>query len=147
MSETTDQTPDSEPQVELEGGTYDIIRNRLTSQGKELRSRLAQLNDARRAVFGSIETELIETARITTEHNCVSRDMIVVGKQLLFGYNIHFGLKTETHLKDVFSVFEYTDGNFQKKTLGLIENDEFLRDFGEVYRYYKHAVFAKFMRV
>ena len=49
MSETTDQTPDSEPQVELEGGTYDIIRNRLTSQGKELRSRLAQLNDARRA--------------------------------------------------------------------------------------------------
>jgi hypothetical protein len=147
MSETTDQTPDSEPQVELEGGTYDIIRNRLTSQGKELRSRLTQLNEARRAVFGAIETELIETARITTEHNCVARDMVVVGQQLLFGYNIHFGLKTETHLKDVFSVFEFTDGSFQQKTLALIENEEFLRDFAEVYRYYKNAVFAKFMRV
>ena len=146
MSELTpDQTPNAAPPIELEGGTYEIIRNRLVSQGKEMRSRLAQLNEARRDVFGAIETELIETARITTEHNCVPRDMIVVGRKLLFGYNVHFGLKTETHLKDVFSVYDFTDGAFHQQPLTLIEDERFARDFAEVYRYYKQAVFAKFM--
>ncbi len=146
MSEPTpDQTPHAEPPVELEGGTYEIIRNRLASQGKDMRARLAQLNEARRDVFGAIETELIETARITTEHNCVPRDMIVVGRHLLFGYNIHFGLKTETHLKDVFSVYEFSEGTFHQQPLTLIQDDKFARDFAEVYRYYKQAVFAKFM--
>ncbi len=146
MSDSTEHTSNPEPQVELEGGTYDIIRNRLVSHGKEMRSRLAQLNEARRTVFGAIETELIETARITTEHNCVPRDMTVVGQFLLFGYNVHFGLKTETHLQDVFSVYQLVDGQFQQQTLELIRNEQFERDFAEVYRYYKQAVFAKFMR-
>ncbi|MBC8353036.1 MAG: DNA repair ATPase [Planctomycetes bacterium] len=145
MSDTSDQIPNPEPQVELEGGTYEIIRNRLVSHGKDMRSRLAQLNDARRSVFGAIETELIETARITTEHNCVPRDMIVVGRNLLFGYNVHFGLKTETNLRDVFSVYEFSDGSFHKQPLTLIQDEKFQRDFAEVYRYYKQAVFAKFM--
>jgi hypothetical protein len=102
---TPEQIPNAESPIELEGGTYEIIRNRLASQGKDMRSRLAQLNEARRSVFGAIETKLIETARITTEHNCVPRDMTVVGRKLLFGYNIHFGLKTETHLNLHFNRF------------------------------------------
>jgi hypothetical protein len=146
MSELTpEQTASAESPVELEGGTYEIIRNRLASQGKDMRSRLAQLNEARRSVFGAIETKLIETARITTEHNCVPRDMTVVGRHLLFGYNIHFGLKTETNLKDVFSVYEFSEGSFHQQPLTLIQDDKFARDFAEVYRYYKQAVFAKFM--
>ncbi|MBI2477238.1 MAG: DNA repair ATPase, partial [Planctomycetia bacterium] len=146
MSEPTpEQTVNAEPPIELEGGTYEIIRNRLASHGKDMRSRLAQLNEARRSVFGAIETELIETARITTEHNCVPRDMTVVGRKLLFGYNIHFGLKTETNLKDVFSVYEFSAGEFHQQPLTLIQDDKFARDFAEIYRYYKQAVFAKFM--
>ena len=31
--------------VQLEGGTYEIIRNRLDNQGQELRSRLDILNE------------------------------------------------------------------------------------------------------
>ena len=53
--------------IQLEGGTYEIIRDRLLKQSDELRSRLDKLNDARKKVFGSIETELIATERITTE--------------------------------------------------------------------------------
>jgi len=102
---TPEQIANAESPIELEGGTYEIIRNRLASQGKDMRARLAQLNEARRSVFGAIETKLIETARITTEHNCVPRDMTVVGRKLLFGYNIHFGLKTETHLNLHFNRF------------------------------------------
>ncbi len=37
----------------LEGGTYEIIRNRMVSHGDALRTRLASLNESRRGVFGS----------------------------------------------------------------------------------------------
>ena len=145
MSQADTPTTEAEPQIALEGGTYEIIRNRLVSHGKEMRARLGKLNQARRDVFGAIETELVSTARITTEHNCVPRDMIAVGRKLLFGYNVHFGLKTETHLEDVFAVYDFTDHEFHQQPLDLIRDKNFERDFGEVYRYYKQAKFAKFM--
>ena len=91
------EQPDSsaeigEPSVGLESSTYEIIRSRLVNCGKELRSRLDQLNEARKNVFGSIDTVLLSTERITTEHNCVARDLLAVGNRILLGYNIHFGL-------------------------------------------------------
>ncbi len=132
------------PQNELEAGTYEIIRNRLTSHGKELRRRLDQLNDARKEVFGSIDMQLLGTERITTAHNCVPRSMVALGDLLLFGYNVHFGLKTEIKLEDVFSIFRFADGVFHQQSLELLHNEQFQRDFKEVYRYYKSAVFARF---
>ncbi len=41
--------------IELESGTYEIIRNRLEEQTGDLRNRLQQLNDARKAVFGRLK--------------------------------------------------------------------------------------------
>ena len=74
------QTPeDNSPQ--LESGTYEIIRNRLKSFAGELRDRLNSLNGARKDVFGAIETTLLGTERVTTEHNCVPRDMIAIGER------------------------------------------------------------------
>ena len=52
-------------EVQLERGTYEIIRNRLVAHADELRSRLTKLNDERRDVFGSIETRLLATERIS----------------------------------------------------------------------------------
>ena len=64
MPETTpEQTPNAEPQVELEGGTYEIIRNRLVAHGKEMRSRLTQLNEARRSVFGPSDSRIPFSAK------------------------------------------------------------------------------------
>jgi len=37
--------------IQLEGGTYEIIQNRLQKQKGELQQRLSQLNDARKKVF------------------------------------------------------------------------------------------------
>ncbi len=79
----------------LAGGTYEIIRNRLVSHGDALRTRLASLNESRRGVFGSIELALLSNERVATANNCVPRDMIPVGDLFLFGYNVHFGLRTE----------------------------------------------------
>ncbi len=80
------------PAVQLESGTYEIIRKRLESHAGDLRSRLERLNAARKAVFGSIETKLIANNRIVTEHNCIPQDMIPVGRLFIFGYNVHLGL-------------------------------------------------------
>ncbi len=132
------------PEIELESSTYEIIRNRLNGFADDLQQRLDQLNASRKEVFGSIDTVLTTTERITTEHNCVPRDMVAIGRQFIFGYNVQFGLKTETHLGDVFAVYEFQDGVFHEKPLDLLTNAGFQRDFTDLYRYYKEPVFAKF---
>ena len=137
------QTPETQS-PQLESGTYEIIRNRLKSFAGELRDRLTRLNGARKDVFGAIETTLLGTERVTTEHNCVPRDMIAIGEQLIFGYNIHFGLRQTTHPDDVFSVYTFRDGSFHVEKSSLLSDAQFRRDFQEIYKYYKDAEFAKF---
>src|SRR5512138_3733479 len=98
------------PSAVLEQGTYEVIRNRLATHGTELRERLARLNQARQEVFGTIQTALLATDRITTKNKCTPRDMISLGKQrFLFGYNVHVGLRFETQLSDVFAIYERHD--------------------------------------
>lgn len=132
----------AEPQ--LERSTYEIIRNRLQAHADELRNRMARLNDARREVFGSIETRLIETARITTENNCVPRDMVAIGDRFLFGYNVNIGLKSETNISDVFAVHRFEEQAFHPESLEVLQQDSFLHDFHQLYKYYKTTRFAKF---
>ena len=135
---------DAAPSVGLESSTYEIIRNRLQAGGRELRSRLDQLNQARKQVFGSIDTVLLGTERITTAHNCIARDMVSVGDVFLFGYNVHLGLKSETDLSDVFAVYRFADQTFHAQPLDLINDPEFKKDFKDLFRYYKDSVFARF---
>ena len=93
---------------QLEGGAYEVIRARLEKHGQTLREKLDHLNSERLAVFGGVETALLGTERVTTEHNCVARDLVTVGKRrFLFGYNIQFGLKQTTDVQDVFSAYDY----------------------------------------
>jgi hypothetical protein len=143
QAEVEQNTPAGE-EVALEGNTYEIIRNRLNGFGKQLRERLEKLNQGRKEVFGSIETVLLSTERISTTNNCVPRDLISVGDKFLFGYNVQFGLKTETKLADVFAVYQFADQKFHQQPLDLIASEQFERDFAEVYRYHKNVVFSKF---
>lgn len=132
----------NEPQ--LERGTYEIIQSRLNSYADELRTRLGQLNEERRAVFGSIPTELISTQRITTSNNCEAQDIVSVGEQFIFGYNVHMGLKTVTELKDVFGVYKFEDGSMHQQSLDLIRDKSFESDFFGLYKYYKDTRFLRF---
>ena len=45
--------------IQLEGGTYEIIQRRLKNQADDLRTRLHKLNEDRKVVFGAVETHLI----------------------------------------------------------------------------------------
>ena len=130
----------------LAAGTYEVLRNRLRDAAKDLRERLARLNDSRAEVFGNIETTLIATERVNTEHNCVPRDIVSVGDQFLFGYNVQFGLKTDIQLSDVFTAYQFSEHQFHSKPLNLIGDEQFAKDFNELYRFYKNTRFARFFR-
>ena len=132
-------------EMQLESGTYEIIRNRLSSFSADLRDRLGQLNEARKQVFGAIDTSLLGTERVSTAHNCTPRDMVAIGNRFIFGYNVQFGLKSETAVEDVFSIYEFREGTFHSQPLDLIGDPQFQRDFDEIYNYYKkNAQFTKF---
>ena len=146
MADVSQQPPAAAeaPAGQLEQSTYEIIRQRLNAHAQQMRERLEQLNEARRDVFGSIETHLLTTQRITSAHNCVPRDMVPVGQRFIFGYNVHLGLKSETDLSDVFAVFRFEGGEFHEEPLTLLQQSQFESDFKQVYKYYKSAQFAKF---
>lgn len=131
----------------LASASYEIIRQRLTAQADDLAARTAKLDARRREVFGSIESKLLQADRITTAHNCVPQDMVRVGaNRFLFGYNVHFGLKKETQLADVFGIFlrDETTGNFRETDLELLGDPRFLADFKRIYSVYEKTSFAKF---
>lgn len=147
MPDVEDATGQNDADVILEGDTYEIIRKRLQSHGKDLKDRLAQLNQKRKEIFGSIEPTLIATERITTKNNCIPRDMVpIAGNRFIFGYNVHMGLKPETNLSDVFAVYAYNSAehNFSESPISILQSGRFEEDFKALYKYYKNTVFAKF---
>ena len=139
QTEQTVQKPEG-----LENGTYEVIKNRLLKHGNDLKERLEKLNDARKKVFGAIDTTIIGSDRLITDNNCVPRDMVPVGNSFIFGYNVYMGLKAKIELEDVFSMYDYKDHTFQRITLEPIKDKQFQSDFNELYTYYKNTFFAKF---
>lgn len=143
----TNENPEATNQeTKLEGGAYEIIRQRLDNQGRDLQERLNKLNNARKDVFGAIEQDLIATNRITTENNCIPRDVVPIGSYFIFGYNVSIRMKSKTELKDVFSVYRYDNKahDFHAEPLKLIENTTFQERFDEMYKYYRETVFMRF---
>lgn len=130
----------------LAAGTYEVLRNRLRDASGDLRQRLTRLNASRAEVFGNIETSLVATERVNTEHNCVPRDIVSVGDQFLFGYNVQFGLKTDIQLSDVFAAYQFSEHQFHSQPLTLLGDEQFSKDFTELYRFYKNTRFARFFR-
>nr|WP_245833816.1 DNA repair ATPase [Streptomyces aidingensis] len=142
----------------METGTYQVLRDRMTAAAAELAARAQQLNTRRIETFGGSELELVATDRIRTEHNCVPRDIVQVGGALLFGYNVHFGLKQTTEPADVFGLHAYRPGaagsggqHFTEAppgaVPGLLDAPAFRRDFASLYRYYRQAQLLQLRRV
>ncbi|HKK76201.1 MAG TPA: DNA repair ATPase [Saprospiraceae bacterium] len=128
----------------IDGGAYEIIRNRLQGFAGDLRTQLSQLNAARKEVFGAIDTRLIANDRIHTQNYCIARDIVSVGPYTILGYNVHMGLRKGIRLEDVFSVYDFGDNSFKEEGLALLAKGEFEIDFLNLYRYYKDAYFARF---
>ena len=126
-----------------EGGAYEVIRKRLVEAGSELEAKTKQLNAARQEEFGSTKMEVLGRTRVRTENNCSARDIVRVGDVLLFGYNVFIGLKKETKVADVFSLYQLEKKGEEFEisaadTAGTFLADPgFVKDFDELYAYYK----------
>ncbi|MDR0564985.1 MAG: DNA repair ATPase [Azoarcus sp.] len=129
-----------------ESGSYELLKTRLMALGSQLQQKTHALNDARLAEFGRAAQALILRTRARTENNCVARDLTRVGDLLLFGYNVFIGLRTETAVSDVFSLYrlkEDASGAEELEPVPLagtfLKDPRFVADFRELYTYYKHA--------
>ena len=135
----------------VEQGAYEIIRRRLEAQAQELSKRARALNERRLEVFGGTEIAVVGNERIRTENNCVPCDIVDVGGRLLFGYNVFIGLKSQTRVEDVFSVHEFraTDEGFAFEPVAapFLKEPAFVRDFEELYQYYRDTRLVQLRRV
>ncbi len=136
-------TSENNTKIELEAGTYEIIRKRLDKYGNELSDKISLLNNERRKVFGSADAALIATERIITENNCIPSDMQQVGNMFIFAYNVSVR-KKEIAADDVFSIYSYQNHTFKKEPLDLISDTSFLTDFADLYKYRESTRFVKF---
>ncbi len=150
-------------QAVAEGGAYGIIRQRLEMQGQQLTDAVNELNQARLAEFGNSDMAVIGRLRVRTKNNCIARDIVPVGDYLLFAYNVFMGLKKETHIEDVFSLYRLvkqsnsssaenidSTGKSSAKAASyemeavnftdtFLSEPHFQQDFKELYTYYKGA--------
>src|SRR5690606_14585912 len=133
-------------QAVAQGGAYEVLRRRLVEQGARLRALADGLNQRRLQEFGDSRMEVAGRFRIRTENNCVGRDIVQVGDDLLlFGYNVFIGLKTQTRVEDVFGLYRMVEGaeGYDVTPVDLktsfLAQPGFVHDFTELYAYYKHA--------
>lgn len=139
----------------LDAGTYEVLRARLADRAADLARRAEALNAQRLEVFGGTELRLVGTERIRTGHNCVPRDIVSVGGQMLFGYNVFIGLKPATTVDDVFALYRFSrDGEaFRFEVAGpdelptLLRDPRFVRDFTEMYTYYRDTRLLQLRRL
>lgn len=128
-----------------EGGAYEVLRRRLGEQGQQLRGIADALNAERLQEFGGSRMEVAGRLRIRTEHNCVARDIVQVGDCLLFGYNVFIGLKKETRVEDIFSLYRLVEGpegydvTPVDAATSFLGDAAFVKEFAELHAYYKNS--------
>ena len=144
----------------VDGSAYEIIKARLDEQSKALGERIGKLNARRLEVFGSTDLAVLANERVRTENNCVPRDILNVAGNLWFGYNVFIGLKKEVKVDDVFALHHFSrsnDGSFNLDPMaltgespdpatGFLRDPQFVKDFIEIYRYYKEATLSQLRR-
>ena len=139
----------------LEGGNYEVIKKRLEEQAKALGAKADKLNERRKSTFGGTELAVIGNERVRTDNNCIPRDIVNVGGHLMFGYNVHLGLRTETKVLDVFSLHKCVrsdDGAWDLSVAddarvgGFLSDTRFVKEFQELYKYYKDTTLLQLRR-
>ncbi|NNF52889.1 MAG: DNA repair ATPase, partial [Acidimicrobiales bacterium] len=138
--------------------TYALLRGRLEQAAQELTRRANSLNQRRLDTFGSSAMKLLGTERVRTEANAVPRDVVAIGDQMILGYNVAAGLKSEVRSEDVFAVHHYTSDptdslapivlspNPEGLAGTALDDDQFHRDFDELHTYFKDTQLQQLYR-
>ncbi|MFE6281079.1 DNA repair ATPase [Streptomyces sp. NPDC057877] len=132
----------------LDTGSYDVLRDRLTAQARELARRAERLNARRIEEFGATRLELTGTGRLRTEQPCLPRDVVAIGDRLLFGRNASLALKAEPAVADVLGLYDRDlDPLPEDAVPGLLDDPAFGREFAALHRYYRQARLLQLRRV
>src|SRR5690606_21179220 len=127
MKETTQHN-------QLDSGAYEIIRKRLLTQKEALIGKLQSLNNARKEVFNSTKIVFKANARIHTQNNYVAGGSVAIDNSCSFGYNVHFGLRTEINLEVVFSIYHFDTNQFVRQSLDFLNDSNFNTDYQNLYK-------------
>lgn len=134
-----------------QGGSYEVIKRRLVENAKSLSSKTENLNNARIEQFGSLKQQLLSTFNIHSENNAIPVDMAAVNGRVLIGYNVTMGMKSNTKLEDVFSLYQLKregdecHSEYIPLAGSLLDHPEFLRSFNSLFSYYKEARLYQFI--
>ncbi|PSF05085.1 DNA repair protein [Marinobacter fuscus] len=132
-----------------EGSAFETIKRRLKEQGTQLREQVSGLNQAREAIFGSAAMNVLGRARVRTENNAIARDVVRLGDQLLFGFNLQLGLRKTLVIEDVFRLYHLADGDggFEMTEAAIdgsfLKDERFATDFRELQQYYNTATLSQ----
>ena len=135
----------------LDAGSYEVVRQRLVGHVTELTTRAEKLNEARKAIFGSSAFELVQTSRVRTENAAHARDMVSVGGNLLFAFNVTLGLKSVPSVGDVFALYQLdAAGGDGLEPLSLegtfLSTPAFVNDFTTTFKYARNPRILKLRR-
>ncbi|MFZ3194556.1 MAG: DNA repair ATPase, partial [Moraxellaceae bacterium] len=142
---------DAQPleQIVRESSAFDTIQRRLREQGDRLRQSIVGLNTERTATFGSASMAILGRSRVRTEQNAIARDVVQLGSQLLFGFNLQLGLRKNLNADDVFVLYQLDDSNGEFELTAhsnsgtFLQDPMFLRDFNELQQYYSNAFLSQ----
>ncbi|WP_177226043.1 DNA repair ATPase [Actinacidiphila rubida] len=113
------------------GGDAVVLAVRLAAAGRELRERAEALEACRQEVFGGGELRLEGAEAVPTARPALPADIAPVAGRVLFAANP----AEVAGPGDVFQVLAAAGG--AGPVPGLLDDPEFLRDFRELYRYYR----------
>ena len=128
----------------MDSGAYEVILQRLQVQKNKILENVDKLNVDRKEVFGATAFELLANLRINTNNNCIAKDIVALGDICIFGYNVQFGLKQDIDISDVFSIYHFDGNDFTAKELILLQDDDFILEFKNLYKYFRYASFSRF---
>lgn len=143
---------DSTQKAVSEGGAYEVLKSRLSQQGQQLKSLTHSFNQQRQQVFGGQELKLVGKTNVQTDARCIPIDMAQVNQQLLFGYQVHVGMKAIPALQDVFGLYQLheNEGTFRVEPTSLdnsfLQDARFQHEFTELFTYYRDARLSQISR-
>ncbi|MFJ9046045.1 DNA repair ATPase [Streptomyces sp. NPDC102347] len=137
-----------ETSAAVDGGAYQVLRDRLTDRACELARRAEALNRRRVEEFGAPALRLTGTERLHTERTAVPRDIVAVGDVLLFGYETRPRPERDTAVGDVLVPHGRDLNRLPDDAVpGLLDDPAFVREFAALHRYYRQARLLRLRRV
>lgn len=133
-------------------GNYEVLKNRLQTQGTTLSQLVNQFNEKRAQVFGKSQNEVIAKVNVHTEHRCTPVDIAEINDLILMGYDVTLGLKQTPEISDMLLLYRLTqtEHNFAIEAVSIedsfLTDEHFTRAFKELFTYYQNAKLVKVKR-